>query len=433
VLDALAAAHDRGVVHRDVKPGNVVLCSDGRIALMDFGIAQRRLADRPGVSAEASIVGTPGYIAPEVVRGEPATFASDLYAVGVMLFEMLSGRRLFEAETSVELMNKHVEEPMPQALAALCRVPAFVAETIERLLAKQPGTRPTSARDARARLVDARPKTRYAKNGAFHIAYQLVGSGGLDVIHLPGWVSHVEQQWDHVEIARWLNRLAASCRLILTDRRGLGMSDPVPTMPTLADRVEDLVAVLDTAGVKEPVIFGISEAGGVALQFAATHPERTRGVVLCNTFPRLLKAPDWTWGRSEERGLAGIDKIVDEWGSGASTVALAPSMKNDSEFITRMGRLERASATPGQARAMFHEGLRLDVRDLLPNIRAPVLILHRTGDRVARVEGARYMATHLPAATLVEFAGDDHLFCIGNTDAFVTAIEAFLARLARPT
>jgi pimeloyl-ACP methyl ester carboxylesterase/tRNA A-37 threonylcarbamoyl transferase component Bud32 len=423
VLDALAAAHERGVVHRDVKPGNVVLCDDGRIALMDFGIAQRQI-DRTTAAA-----GTPGYMAPEVIRGEPAAFASDLYAVGVMLFEMLAGRRLYEAASTAELLDKHVDEPVPPRIAEVCRVSAVVAETMEKLLAKQPSARPTSARAARAGLVQARPKTRYAKNGGYHLAYQPVGSSGLDVVHLPGWASHIEQQWDHREIALWLNRLAGSCRLILTDRRGLGMSDPAPALPTLDERVDDLIAVLDAAGVKAPVLFGISEGGPVAIQFAATYPERTRGLILCNTFSRHSRAPDVPWGIPEDRGAAIIDRWVDDWGSGTTTSSLAPTMKHDPEFVAAMGKLERASATPGQMRAMFGEVLRMDVRHLLPKVRAPTLIVHRTGDRLMPVEGARYMAQHLANAKLVEVPGDDHLFFVGNTDVIVTEIEAFLSTL----
>jgi pimeloyl-ACP methyl ester carboxylesterase len=345
-----------------------------------------------------------------------------------MLFEMLSGRPLFEAETQMALLSKHLEEPVPGPVSELCHVSTFVADTIEQLLAKSPSGRPDSARAARLALLNARPKTQYAKNGGLHLAYQLVGTGGVDVVHLPGWVSHLEELWEHIDIARWMHRLASSCRLILTDRRGMGMSDPAP-VPTLAERVDDLRAVLDAAGVERSVIFGISEGGPVAIKFAVTHPNRTRGLVLCNSWPRLTYAADWSWGIPAARSEKWISRLVENWGTGASTLTLGPSMAGQVDFVRGMGRLERASATPGQARAMFGELFQLDVRDLLPRVTAPTLIIHRVGDRIAPIEGARFVAARVPGAKLVELPGDDHLFFVGNTEALVSEIERFLRSL----
>ena len=277
------------------------------------------------------------------------------------------------------------------------------------------------------------PQTRYARSGDLSIAYQVVGDGPHDVVLAPGFVSHVELAWEQPALRRFLLRLAAFSRLLIFDKRGTGLSDPVAVAPTLEERADDLRAVMDAAGMERAAVLGVSEGGTMALMFAASHPERTSAVVLYGTWARLAVGPDYPEG-VDPALLEGLVGLVDRWGTGVGLSAWAPSRAQDQQMREWWARLQRSSASPAMARTLFASYADLDARCLLPTIQAPALVLHRRGDRLVPFAMGRYLADHLPHATLVELPGDDHLFFVGDTDTVLDEIELFLTgtRPAQP-
>ena len=275
------------------------------------------------------------------------------------------------------------------------------------------------------------PKTRYAKSGDVHIAYQVVGDAPRDLVLVPGWVSHVEHLWEEPTVARFLERLVSFSRLILMDRRGTGLSDPVAQPPTLEERMEDLRAVMDAAGSEKAALFGISEGGPMTALFAATYPDRTSGLILYGTFAKGTADPEYPWRPTPEQMQKFLDRIEKEWGTGISVRAFAPSLRNDPAFLEPWGRIERLSVSPGAVRVLLQMAMDSDVRHVLPAIRVPTLVLNRSGDRVTVVEGARYLAEHIPGAKLVELPGEDHYPWIGDMVTLLDEVEEFITG-ARP-
>ena len=245
--------------------------------------------------------------------------------------------------------------------------------------------------------------------------------------------SCLDSFWEQPALRRFLTRLSAFSRLVLFDKRGTGLSDPVASAPTLEERADDLRAVMDAAGMERAAVLGISEGGTMALMFAASHPERTASLVLYGTWARLGAAPDYPEGVHPEL-LAGLVRLVERWGTGVGLSAWAPSRRDDQHLREWWARLQRSSASPAMARTLFASYADLDARCLLPTIRAPALVLHRTGDQMVPLALGRYLADHLPHATFVELPGDDHLFFVGDTDTVLDEIQLFLtgARPAQP-
>jgi pimeloyl-ACP methyl ester carboxylesterase len=289
-------------------------------------------------------------------------------------------------------------------------------------------TPPTSAaRSSVAAPAAGPPPTRYAKNEGVNIAYQVIGRGPPDVVLVPGFVSHLDLAWENAGWRRIFERLAARCRLILWDKRGTGLSDPVHRVPTLDERVEDLLAVLDAAGSEQATLLGISEGGPMSLLFAGSHPRRARSLVLYGVSPRFSQGPDWPWGWTQPEIAAILTELEEAWGQGALLDLFAPGVAGDETARHNWGRTQRAGASPAMARAVMEAMVAFDCRDLLPAIRIPTLVLHRRGDRVARVEGARHLAAHIPGARLVEFTGDNHLITAGEVAPILDQVESFLA------
>ena len=270
------------------------------------------------------------------------------------------------------------------------------------------------------------PRTRYARSGDLSIAYQVVGSGPIDLVVAPGFVSHLEWGWQQPDLRRYLERLASFSRLILFDKRGTGLSDPVPTAATLEERVDDLRAVMDAAGAERPALLGISEGGALTMLFAAQHPERTRALVLFGAAPRLARAPDFPYGADPEQMTRMLGGLVDRWGEGRLLSAWAPSRADDDGIRSWWAGLQRMGASPGMARQLFALYPQADVRGVLPAIHVPTLVLHRRGDHLIRIEVARYLADTIPGARLVELDGQDHLFFTGEVERSLAEIEEFL-------
>jgi class 3 adenylate cyclase len=274
-------------------------------------------------------------------------------------------------------------------------------------------------------------QTKYAKSGDVSIAYQVVGDGPLDLVHIPEAWTPIEWLWEEPTYARFLGRLASFSRVILFDKRGTGLSDRVPAA-TLEERMDDVRAVMDAAGSTRAALFGVCEGGPMSLLFAATYPERTSALVLYGTYARFSWDAEYPWGFSTE-ALDWFRKTIENsWGSGGSLAVFAPSVVDDPRFREWWGRCERLGASPGAVCALMRMDAELDVRDILPTVRVPTLMIHRTGDRLTPVSGARYTAARLPCARFVELPGDDHLFFVGDHDVILEEIEEFLTGV-RPT
>ena len=276
--------------------------------------------------------------------------------------------------------------------------------------------------------MDDVPETHYAKSGDCHIAYQVVGKGPLDVVFIPGFVSHVEHAWGDARLAHFYRRIASFARLILFDKRGTGMSDPVPIqqLPTLEQRMDDVRAVMDAAGSQRAALVGVSEGGPLSLLFSATHPDRTVAMVLIASFARIAWAPDYPFGTKLEpwRGL--LDRMEQGWGKGVLLSSFARSLADDVAARAWWGRFQRQASSPGAAVAVMQMVYELDVRPILPAVRVPTLVLHRADDGLVPAEHARYLAQQIPGARYAVLPGLDHLYFTGDADAYLDQIEEFL-------
>ena len=265
------------------------------------------------------------------------------------------------------------------------------------------------------------PETHYAKSGDVHIAYQVIGEGHLDLVFVPGFISHVEHVWEEQHWAGFLERLASFARLICFDKRGTGLSDRVADIPTLEQRMDDVRAVMDAVGSERAALFGLSEGGPMSVLFAASHPDRTRALVLCGSyalFSSAVMSPDQLEGY--------VQQVDRSWGSGASVARLAPSLANDPAFVAWFRRFERLGGSPSAVIALMRMNSQIDIRHILPSIRVPTLVLHRTGDLRVNVAAGRFLADNIPGARYIELPGSDHLFCAGDTKRILDEIEEFL-------
>ena len=277
--------------------------------------------------------------------------------------------------------------------------------------------------------------TQYAASGNTHIAYQVVGEGPIDIVYVPGWVSHVELCWEEPTYARMLNQLASFSRLILFDKRGTGLSDRVPNdqLPELEERADDLLVVMDAVGSKKAALIGFSEGGNLSAYFAAAYPERTRALIMFGTFAKRIYSPDYPWAPTEEQREAEVEFLLREWGNRMDLSHYAPSKAEDEAFADRVATYFRRSASPGAAVALLKMNTKIDIRNILPSIHVPSLVMHRTGDRDANVEEGRWIADRIPNSKFIELPGDDHLPWIGDTDSVVENIRTFLqARKPEP-
>jgi class 3 adenylate cyclase len=270
------------------------------------------------------------------------------------------------------------------------------------------------------------PPIRYALSGDLNIAYSVTGDGPLDLLWIPTWISQAEHLWDEPSIASTFDRITEFARLILWDRRGAGLSDPMVGAPTLEQQMDDVLAVMDAAGSERPSVFATLEGGSMACLFAATYPERVRSLVLYSTFARSKRAPGYDWPPDDESRRQRMDLGVDNWGQGLIASGVAPSRQSDPDFVAWAARMERLAASPGTIRRIFDLIGDVDVRDVLPSIRVPTLVLHRRDDPFLKVEHSRYLAEHIPGAKYVELEGSDSLFSVGDTEALLGEIEEFI-------
>lgn len=271
-----------------------------------------------------------------------------------------------------------------------------------------------------------RPRTRYARSGDVSIAYQVVGNGPLDLVYVPGWISNVEMTWEEPSVARFFERLASFSRLILFDKRGTGLSDRDVGFPTLEDRMDDVRAVMDAVRSERAALLGMSEGGNMSMLFAATYPERTAALLLFGCFAKRIRAPDYPWAPAPEERQSWYRQIEEQWGGSFDVSVLAPSRANDPSFTNWFGTYLRMGASPRAAVRLAHTNTEIDVRDILPAIRVPTLVMHRRQDRGADFEEGRYIAERIPGARFVALEGEDHLLWTGDQDAVLDEIEEFL-------
>jgi pimeloyl-ACP methyl ester carboxylesterase/class 3 adenylate cyclase len=277
-----------------------------------------------------------------------------------------------------------------------------------------------------------KPPILYAQSGDVSIAYQVIGDGAIDFIHVPGWVSHLDHYWDNPRIAAFYRRLASFTRLILFDKRGTGLSDRGGSTPTLEQRMDDVRAVMDAVGSAKAVIWGVSEGAAMSILFAATYPERTTALVVYGGFARITWAPDYACGLAAEYIEARLAAIRTTWGTGASAARMNPSLANDDAYREWAAQNERTAASPGSVEALTQMNRGIDARHVLAAVRVPTLVLHRRDDPSVNVEHGRYLARHIPGTKYVELDGADHGWQV-NGEQIIGEIEEFLTGARQPS
>lgn len=275
---------------------------------------------------------------------------------------------------------------------------------------------------------DRLPATQYASSGDLKIAYQIHGTGPVDLVFIMGWVSHLEYFWTEPTFASFLQRLASFSRLILFDKRGTGLSDSVPVaaLPTLEQRMDDLHAVMEAAGSERAVICGVSEGGPMSALFAATYPEKTEALVMIGTYANRIREESYPWGPTAEEHELFLQHVKSHWGGPVGLEERAPSMAGDPRFREWWSTYLRMACSPSAAVALTRMNSEIDVRDILPTVRVPTLVLHRKQDVCLQVEEGRYVASLIPGACFVELPGRDHLPFVGDQESVLKEIESFI-------
>ena len=272
------------------------------------------------------------------------------------------------------------------------------------------------------------PVTRYARSGEASIAYQVIGEGALDLLFLSGWISQLEQLWEAPANRRFLERLTAIGRLILFDSRGTGLSDRVLDQYTVEQEVQDALAVLDAAGSERTAVLTYAHGGLVGAQLAADRPERIGALIMYASIARTSWAPDYDWAMTSEQREELSDRNMAIWGevNRDAMSAWAPSMSEDPALVAWFARMQRLAASPTEARIISRAMVELDVREALPRIRVPTLVMHRPQELVWDVRHSRYLAEHIPGARYVELEGSDSFPFVGDSEAILEEIEEFL-------
>ncbi len=272
------------------------------------------------------------------------------------------------------------------------------------------------------------PSTRYTVNGDASIAYQVTGEGALDILFLPGWISQIEQLWESPGMRQFIERLAVFGRVILFDRRGSGLSDRIQESSTVELDAADALAVLDAAGSERAALFTYGLGGLVGAHLAAEHPQRVGALILYASVARTTWAQDYDWALTREQRETFADENVAGWGETTSLAlnSLAPSVAEDPAMRSWFARLQRLAASPMEARVLFRSGHDDDVREHLPRIRVPSLVMHRVDDVAWDVRHSRYLAETIPGARYRELEGVDSLPFVGDVDEILDEIEEFL-------
>jgi pimeloyl-ACP methyl ester carboxylesterase len=274
-------------------------------------------------------------------------------------------------------------------------------------------------------------ETQYALSGDVHIAYQVTGDGPFDLVFVPGFVTHMELQWKLPGFADFLSDMGSVARLIRFDKRGTGMSDPVSGAPNLETRMDDVRAVMEAAGSRRAAFYGLSEGAAMGILFAATYPERVAALVVRSCSPRTMWAPDFPWGRSAEAYEREMNQALRVYAERdeARAVVRGLGMQTEDQVEAYIDLL-RYGASPGMLAALYAMNREIDIRDVLPTVRVPALVMHGSDDQVLPVEVGNYVAQRLPTARFVELPGVGHLALGGTAGARITLeIERFLSEV----
>jgi len=269
-------------------------------------------------------------------------------------------------------------------------------------------------------------EVRFARSGDIDVAYRVIGEGPVDLVYVEGAYTHLEISWELPQYRRYCERLAEFSRLILFDKRGMGMSDRVPGATTLEERMDDIRAVLDAVGSERAAVMGESEGGPLSILFAAAHPERTVALILQGAEVRERRDEEWPWGEGDEAELEEyLAALPETWGKGLGFKNLVPSVGDVQWGRDRLARVQRHAATPASWEAFARMAFEIDVRHIVPAINVPTLIVHAVDDQVCHVENARFLARTIPGAKYVELAGGDHVPWF-DPDETIAEIREFL-------
>lgn len=277
-----------------------------------------------------------------------------------------------------------------------------------------------------------RSHTRYARNGAVYLAYQTIGDGPVDLLHIGGFISHIEQLWEEPDLARFYTQLGSFARVIVYDKRGMGLSDRTGARVTMDQQVDDLQAIMRAVGASRVILFAVSDGASTGIRYAVSHPEHVAGLVIYGGQAKGVRSADYPWGLTPEQYQRWAEKLVRGWGEPVNLEYFTPTRAQDELFRQWWAQTQRLAASPGTVKRIL-EGIRdVDVRPLLPELDVPTLVLHRRGDRSVRVESGRYLASHIPQARYVELPGDDHWWWVGATQPLCDEIERFIWQLSHP-
>ncbi len=272
-----------------------------------------------------------------------------------------------------------------------------------------------------------KPTTKYTKSGDVNIAYQVFGSGPIDLVYIPGWISNIDLMWACPELVYFLQELGKIARVILFDKRGTGLSDRVVDFATLEERMDDIRAVMDAVNSEKAVLFGHSEGGSVSALFAATYPNRTISLIAFGIFAKRIYSPTYPWAPTDEERQKVYDMIENNWGSGEMNLeSLAPSKADDPVFMSWLANYFRSGASPSAAMTLTKMNTQVDIINILGSIKVPTLILQRTNDIDVKIEEGRFIADRIEDAKFIELAGSDHLFWTGNTNEVLQEMKAFI-------
>jgi DNA-binding SARP family transcriptional activator/class 3 adenylate cyclase len=277
-----------------------------------------------------------------------------------------------------------------------------------------------------------RPEVKFVASGDVHIAYTELGAGPMDIILVCGYISHMEQLWELPEIGDFFGELASFSRVILFDRRGVGLSDRVGYQPTMEDTLDDILAVMRDAGSEHAVLFGYLEGGPNSILFTATYPELVSGLILYGTCAKWTRSEDYPWAITREQYDRWLQHISENWGEALNLKTYAPSFAHQTGLQDWWAKTMRLSSSPGGIKAVLEVMRDIDVRHILPSIHTPTLILHRKGDRSIRIGAGRYLADHIPGARYVELEGDDHWFFLGDTQPILYEMRTFIQNMGSP-
>ncbi|MEL6558476.1 MAG: alpha/beta fold hydrolase [Bacteroidota bacterium] len=273
----------------------------------------------------------------------------------------------------------------------------------------------------------SKPKTQYTKAGDINIAYQVFGSGSLDLVYIPGWVSNIDWMWSCPELVSFLQELGKIARVILFDKRGTGLSDRTVDFSSLEERMEDIQAVMNAAGSERAVLFGHSEGGSVSTLFAATYPDKVISLITFGVFAKRRYSADYPWAPTDEERNEVYEMIENRWGCDNMEIEkLAPSKVNDPVFMNWLASYFRFGASPSAAMVLTKMNTEVDITDILKSVKVPTLILQRTNDIDVKIEEGRYMSQQIKGSRFVEFDGNDHLFWVGNTEEVLNEMKVFI-------